>query len=127
MLQGDTGHHLEQLAGGVLRRADAGRAEVDLSGIGLGIGDEFRDVFGGQIGIDLHDQRHVHDVGDRRDVLREIEAEMGVERGVDRIGRAAQQEGVAIRRRPDHRFGADIAAGTRTVLDHDRLPEPLRQ
>jgi hypothetical protein len=33
-------HHLEELAGNVLRRAGAGRPVVDLARVGLGIGDE---------------------------------------------------------------------------------------
>jgi len=34
---------------------------------------------------------------------------------------------VAIRRRSHDRLGADIAAGTRSVLDDERLAKPLRQ
>ena len=38
-----------------------------------------------------------------------------------------QEKRVAVRRRTHDRFGADIAAGTRPVLDDEWLAEPLRQ
>ena len=51
MHQIDAGHELEQLAGDMLRAADAGRCHVDLARIGFGIGDEFRNRFAGNDGL----------------------------------------------------------------------------
>ena len=48
--------------------------------------------------------------GDRRDVANEVEIEFLVERRVDCIGRADQQERVAVGRRAHDRLGRDIAA-----------------
>ncbi len=69
--------------------------------------------------------RHAREPGDRREVAREVEGEPLVERGVDGVGRGADQDGVAVRRRVDDAFGRDIAAGARLVLDHELLAEPL--
>ena len=55
----------------------------------------------------------------------EIEIEPLVERGVDRVGGADQQKGIAVRRRIHHAFGGDIAAGARPVVDDNLLTEPL--
>src|SRR5215510_11562091 len=55
----------------------------------------------------------------------EIEIEPLVERGVDRVGGADQQKGIAVRRRIHHAFGGDIAACARPVVDDNLLTEPL--
>jgi hypothetical protein len=44
---------------------------------------------------------------------------MLVERGVDRLRRADQEQRVAVRRRMGDRFGADIAAGARPIVDDE--------
>ena len=44
-----------------------------------------------------------------------------------RVRRHGEQQRVAVRRRAHDRFGGDIAAGARPVVDHDRLAQPLRQ
>ena len=51
----DAGHHLEQLAGDVVRRPVASRRHVELAGIGLGIGDELGNGLGRNRWIHLHD------------------------------------------------------------------------
>jgi hypothetical protein len=56
----------------------------------------------------------------------EIEIEPLVERRVHRVRQAGKQERVAVAGCPHDGFGADIAAGARSVLDHDGLPQPLR-
>src|SRR5262249_31270752 len=61
------------------------------------------------------------------DVVHEIEMELVVKCRVDRAGRARQQDRVAVRGRAYDRLGSDMAAGTRPILDHERLAEPLRQ
>ena len=57
----------------------------------------------------------------RRDVADEIEIELLV---VDCVRYAGEQERVSVWRRIHYQFGADIAGGTRPVLD---LAKPLRE
>jgi hypothetical protein len=70
---------------------------------------------------------HAHHAGDRRRVADEIEVEMLIERFIGRDRRRDHEDGVAVGRRPHHRFGANIAASARPVLDDKLLAEPLRQ
>jgi hypothetical protein len=52
----EPGHHLEELAGDVGRGPIAAGTDIDLAGIGLGIGDEFRNGARGKRRIDFHHQ-----------------------------------------------------------------------
>ena len=92
----DAGHHLEQLASHVLRAAVAGRPQVELAGIGLGVGDELGHGPGRHRRIHVHDERIAHDARNRRDIADEIEAQLVIERRIDGIERPGQQEGVAV-------------------------------
>ena len=111
----------------MLRRTDAGRGVVDLVGIGLGVGDQFRNRFDRKPRIDLRHQRHLADGSDRRGVGDEIPLQLVVERDADRVRRSAQQERVAVRRRIHDILGADRAAGAGSALDQELLAEPVRQ
>ena len=71
------------------------------------------------------DHRHADDAGDRGDVADEVELQIIVERGVDRVRHGGEQQRVAVGRGADHGLGADIAAGAGAVFDHEGLPEPL--
>jgi len=64
---------------------------------------------------------------DRRYFADEIEIELLVERRVHRVRHADKQKRIAVRDCPHDAFGADIAARTRSVLNDEWLPEPLRQ
>ena len=57
----------------------------------------------------------------------EIEIQLGIERGVDGVPTADHEQRVAVCWRAHDRFGADIGAGARPVVDDEWLPEPLRQ
>ncbi len=117
---------LEQFAGDVGRCPDAARRHRDLARIGLRIGDEFGNGFCRNRRIDLHHERHVHEVCDRRDVAEEIETEILVERGVDRIRHGRKQQRVAVRGRAHDKLRGDTAAAARPVLDDELLTQPLR-
>jgi hypothetical protein len=67
------------------------------------------------------------DARDRRDVAKEIEAELIIERGVDRVRRTHQEERIAVCRRAHDRLGADVGASTWSVFDKELLAQPLRQ
>ena len=68
-----------------------------------------------------------YDAGDRRDVVDEIEIQLFVERRIDRVRRHDQEQSVAIGWRTHDCFGGNVAAGSRTVLDDERLTEPFRE
>src|SRR5262249_25009175 len=74
-----------------------------------------------------NDKRGIGNARDRRDVADKIEAEIRVERRVDRAGRYGHQERVTVRRCSHDEFGGDIAAEARPVLNHELLAEALRQ
>ena len=57
----------------------------------------------------------------------EIEAELFVERRIDGVHCAAEQQRVTVGGRTNDRFGRDVAARAGPVLDNDRLVELLRQ
>src|SRR5262245_33682762 len=111
----------------MVRRSDAGRSHVHLAWIGFGESNEFWDGLGRNRRIDLHDLGHAEDAGDRRDIAEKHEAELVVERRVNSVRRGHQKERIPIWSRTDDRLGGDISAGPRTVLDHERLTETLRQ
>ena len=74
-----------------------------------------------------HDVGKANDAGDRLHLLHEIEGQLVVKRGVDRVRRRDQQQRVAVRRGAQHGLGGDIGAAARPVLDHEGLPELFRQ
>src|SRR5205085_697709 len=53
--------------------------------------------------------------------------ELLIERGVDRVGRAEDEERVAVGRRIHHHLGGDVAAGARAILDDALLSQPLEE
>ena len=102
-------------------------SHVDLARIGFGISDELRNRFGRNRWIDHHDSGARGNARDRRDVADEIEIEFVVERRVDRVRRTGQEKRITVRWRIHGRFGADIGARARPVLDDELLAEPLRE
>ena len=121
----DPGHVLEQLARHVRRGADAGRGHVDLAGIGLGVGDELWKRVHRKRRIDDHHVGIAADAGDRRDGTGEVEAEVVIERRVDRVGERGQQERVPVGRRVEHDLGREIAARAGPVLYDEGLAEVI--
>src|SRR5262245_29286402 len=95
--------------------SDAGRSQIDLARIGLGISDKVGDRLGWNRWIRHHDGGHASDASDRRDIADEIEIEFVVKRRVDRVRRAHQEKGVAARWGTHDRLGADVGAATRAV------------
>ena len=121
------GHRHEQFAREMHRRAVARRGHVHLAGIGLGVGDELRNGFCRNVRAHRHDVRRARDASDGHDIANEVEVQLGIKRGVDRIRRIDQQNGVAVGRGVHDRFGADVVSGSGLVLDDELLAEPLRQ
>src|ERR1700726_149647 len=61
------------------------------------------------------------------DVADKIILELFIQRRIDRVLKAREQERMAIGRRLYDGLGGDIAAGTGPVLDDELLGEPVRQ
>ena len=76
---------------------------------------------------------HHDDVGqprganNRHDVSHEVEIQIAVERGIDRVRRHDLQQCVTIRGRLGDRLGSDVAAGAGAVLNDELLAEAIRQ
>ena len=67
-------------------------------------------------------------MGDWREVLHRVEGQFLEQRWIDRDRSVeGDQQGVAIRRGLGNEVRSDIAARAGLGLDHDRLPERLRQ
>src|SRR5262252_5985543 len=106
---------------------DAGRRHVDPTWIGLGVGNELGNRLDRHRGVHLYGKRLASDARDRRDVADEIEIELVVEGGVDRVHESSHKERISVRGRVHDRLGADIAGSSWSVLDDELLAEPLRQ
>ena len=123
----DAGHHPEQYAGEMGQVSGPARGQVDLAGIGLGIGDELGDGLGRKRRIDHQDESIAVEAGDRGNVARDGDGALLIERYVDGVRGGDKKERIAIGRRTRDRLQREIAAGTRPVVDDHRLAEPLRQ
>src|SRR5262245_36475625 len=71
--------------------------------------------------------RQPHQAGHRCNVPDEIEIEIFVKRGVDRVCRTYHEQGISVRGRAYHSFGRQIAGSADLVLNHELLAEPLRE
>src|SRR5262245_48320189 len=123
----DDGHPLEQFQGQMLWSSDPARGDIDHARIGFGVGDELGHGLDRQRRVHLQHQRLTVDQRNARDVANEIESEIAIERGVDRVRNVGIQERISIGRRLHDDLGADIAPRARTVFNHERLAEAIRQ
>src|SRR5262252_1495924 len=74
-----------------------------------------------------HNAGFAADACDRRNIADEIEGQLLVERCVDPIRRTNHEKRIAVCGRMDGGLCGDIAGCARSVLDDERLVEPLRQ
>src|SRR5262249_23584803 len=81
---------LEKFAGYMGHASGAARRKVDLTWIGLGIGDELGNGLGWKGWIYVHDKGLAANASDRRDVADEIEIELFIKRRVDGVRRTNQ-------------------------------------
>ena len=84
-------------------------------------------VLAGTDGVHHQDVGKADEARNRRHVADEIEAELFVERRVDRVRRSDQEKRVAVRRRPHDRLGGDVRARARPAFDDKCLAQPLRE
>src|SRR5262245_60992992 len=106
---------------------DAGRRHVDLAGIGLGVGNELGNRSDRHPEEHLYGKRLASNARNRRDVADEIEIELVVEGGVDRVHESGHEERISVGGRVHDHLGADIAGSSWSVLDDELLAEPIRQ
>src|SRR5262249_44482908 len=105
------------------RVSGAARRKIDLAWIGFGVGNELRNGLGGKGRINHHYKRNAEEARDWRDVADEVEIELVVERRIDCVRRSGPQQRIAVGRRTNDRFGADIGAPARTVLNDEWLAQ----
>ena len=101
-------------------------AEFARTGPRLQPGQQLRHVLRRHAGMHRDDEGLVAEQRQGGEIRQRVEAEIGIERGHDRMRRARQQQRVAVRRRAGDGAGADGGAGAGQVLDHHGLAEPPR-
>src|SRR6478672_6501427 len=97
----------------------AGRRHVDLPRVSLRICDELWRRLGRKRWMRQHHEGLAVNARDRRYVADEIEIELVVERRVDSVGGAYQEERVSVRCRLHDGLGSDTATGAYAVLDDE--------
>ena len=113
-------HHAAEMRGG----ARAGRAELHLGLVGLGVGDEFLEVLDRQVLAHQERDRNLGDQRHRREVGHRVVERLLVERLALRLGAdGAEQHGVAVGPGVGHAPAAGLAAGAADVLDDHVLAE----
>src|SRR5262245_2156455 len=94
---------------------------------GLSVGNELGNRLDRYRGVHLHGKRLAVNARDRPNVADEIEIELVVEAGVDRVHESGHKERISVRGRLYDHLGADIAGSSWSVLDDELLAELLRQ
>jgi hypothetical protein len=127
----EPGAHAEILHGQMTGNSDAAATVDDRlfrRGRGLGEGNELLH----RIDRDgrMHDQHlpAARQHRDRLQILVRVERHLAIDTGIDRERRAEHHpERVSVGSRLGDRLGTNVAGRSRTVLNHDRLPEASRQ
>src|SRR5262245_11405191 len=109
------------------RGSGPARSHAELARPGFGVCNKLRNRAHLNRWVHDEDKGVAADACDGRGVTDEIEIQLVIERRVDGVWYAADEESVSICRRTQHRLGADIAPGTWSILGHERLAEPVRQ
>jgi len=97
------------------------RGHIHFAWIGLRVIDERRNRLGGERWICQHGLGLLRDARNRGDIADEIEIELLIERGVDCIRRADEEERIAVWRRSHDGFCGDIGASARSIFDDEWL------
>ena len=122
----DAGGRVQQDATQVRGRAGAGRAEVQLALVGLGIGNELLKVARRQVLVGHQHQRHLGDQDHRIEIGNRVVLRLGIERlvlGVRADG--AEHELTTVLLALGDAAGAGHAPGAADVLDDHRLAQRL--
>jgi hypothetical protein len=103
-------------------RADAGGGVVELAGICFGERHQLAEILRRDGRMHHQHERHGGEQADRRKIATEVERALA-ERGIDGVGRACEQQGVAVGRRARDRLRRDRSARARARLDHHLLAQ----
>jgi hypothetical protein len=118
----------EHRAQQVIDRTVASRAEAHIAGLRACECDQFADTLHGQGTVHGDDKRYAGQRGQRSEALLRIPGQSLVQARVDRMGAyETEQPGVAVRRGLGDKIVADVAAGTRTVVDEYLLAPAIGQ
>jgi len=107
--------------------SSSARGQVDLAGIGLGVGDELGDRLGRERRVRQQDEGIVVDARDRNNVARDNGSALLIEHHVDRVRSCDHQQRVAVSRCARHRLQGEVPAAAGPVVDDNRLAKPRRQ
>jgi hypothetical protein len=119
----------EQFHGQVRAVARAGRRIGELARLALHQCHELLDVLGGHRRVDHDHGRESGRERDGREILEDIVGQFrAIQRGRDGVRAVVgHEQRVAVGRGLGHQGAAHRAAGTRAILHHDLLAQPLRQ
>src|SRR5262249_11083480 len=105
-------------------RARSGGTEIDLAGVGAGMGDEILKRVDAERGVDDQDLRHAHREREQRKILAPVEWHLACHERNGRQRRCAgKTDRVAVGRAFSERVDASQAAGAGADLDHHLLAE----
>ena len=109
----------QQLGRQMDARADAGRTEAQLAGIGPHLGDQLLEVSRRQRRLDQQDIGLLGDQGHRSEIAKRVVGQFLVERWIDGQADAAQQHRIAVGRRLRDDVRAQHTPCTGAVVRHD--------
>ena len=114
-------HVVKQLAGQMLQAAGTRGTVVQFARVGLGIGNQFSDVFRryGRIQVDRVKQRSR--LRNALQILGQVVRQIGIGRRIDVHGRGNQADRVTVGGGFGGEINTDRAGGTRAVIDDDLL------
>ena len=126
MCEIDAGGICEQHSAEMDATASAGRCIVEFARLRFGERDQLLNVARGQRLVHQNNQGTGGDQANRREILARVVSGIRIKRRIDgkRTG-AAEPERVAVRGGLGDLAGADRAAGTAMVFDHQRLAKHL--
>jgi hypothetical protein len=130
VLQLDPGGLLKHFVGNVGGAVVAGRAERDLAGSLLGVGDQVRQRIVGRCAQHREHARIGQHPRDRDELIKLVQrpaVEQAIRFRQDHDRGERHQQRVAVGLRPRRRRIADRATGALPIVDHDRTPEDFLQ
>ena len=119
-------HRLQELAGEMPGRSNAGRGEVDLPGAGARERDQLLGALHRQRRVHRHHHRHDGDLGDRCEIAHRVIRQVAAHAQADGVGRRrSHHQRVAVGRRLEREIRRDDAAAAGPRIHEHLLARPL--